>query len=924
MQIRLLFVMLFASVSPIAFSQAKLSGKITDGETGSPIVGASVAITGEQKGVTTDVDGGFYISVKKNVKYSLTVSSIGYQTKEVSDIQVTDTEVPVVNITLDKLNQQLQEVVVKSSAKRESVASLYNVQKLSASISDGISADIIKKSPDRNTGDVLKRVSGASIQDDKFVIIRGLSERYNTALLNNAILPSTEPDKKAFAFNILPSSIVDNIVVYKSATPDLPGDFAGGAIKITTKQYPTTKLSELSLSIGYNTLTTFKETKTSEPKGKLDFLGFFDYSRDLPNSYYKYRNSFIGLPNDYKIAATKLFSNSYGYKNGPNALPNLSLNYTGGNSKLFSGEKKLGYIYSIGYGIGQQFKPSELFEYDIAKTELFNYNTDAHIQKKNLNALLNLTYAYNNNNTISWKNLFNNDFSVTTAARSGVNTSNGQNNTIYFKSSQNEARQDGIFNSVFEGKHKLNSSVIDWNASYSMTYRNEPDQRILTFTSMDNQNFVRKVSNENSPSIQNAGRVYSNLKENIFGANLNYQYPFQLFDNEQKFKAGYAGYFRLKDVEVNALGYASLYAGGAEIPAASGSNPFSIFSRENIDEYQLTVANIGNNSTNYQGKGYLNAGYLMLNNRFSNKLKLDWGVRVENYDQQLIPVSGSLKVKKQDLDFLPSGNFTYEVTPKSNIRLAGSQSVNRPEFREIASYSLYDYTTDFIYRGNPDLVRSKNTNGDLRYELFPAAGEIISVTGFYKYFKNPIEQVNQGNSILSYQNAEHAKVYGAEMEVRKKLSFIGGNFFDALTFYTNLSYIKGSIKLQNSNINNGLMQGLSPYLINGGLNYANNDFSVNVLFNRIGPRLAFRGQGDAGVDIYEKPRSVLDAQVSKKFAKNKLELKATVSDILAQPFVMYYRFDKSRTSPEYDSDGDRVTRRYKLGTSANLSLKYNF
>ncbi|ANH83244.1 hypothetical protein A8C56_21700 [Niabella ginsenosidivorans] len=923
MYLRLLTAFILTICSQIVYSQVRLSGKVTDNQTGLPIAGASVTLSGEQKGVVTDVDGGFYIPVNKNAKYSITVSSVGYQAKEVTDIEVTDKEVPTVNVTLEKANQQLQEVVVKSSAKRESVASLYNTQKLSASISDGISADVIKKSPDRNTGDVLKRVSGASIQDDKFVIIRGLNERYNTALLNNSILPSTEPDKRAFAFNIIPAAVIDNVVIFKSATPDLPGDFAGGAIKITTKQYPTTRLSELSLSIGYNSITTFKGFKTSEPNGKYDFLGFFDDSRDLPRSYYNYRSNFTSLPADYKTAVTKLLPNNYGYSNGSNALPNLNLNYIGGNSKLITGDKKFGYIYSIGYGISQQYKPSMLTEYDNSKNELYNYNTDAYIQKYNLNAILNLNYSYNSNNTISWKTLFNNDLSKTTGIRDGKNISNG-NDVLYYKSILNEARQDGLFNSVFDGKHKIGAGALDWNASYSYTYRNEPDQRILNFQSTDNQNYFRTINNEYSPVIQDAGRIWSKTNENIIGANLNYQYPFDWLSFEQKLKIGYSGYYRLKNVDVNALGYASLNAGGAVLSAAQGENMFAVFSQENIDRYGLVIANIGNNSTNYQGKGFLNGGYIMLNNRFTNKLKFDWGVRVENYNQRLIPVSGSLKVQRQNLDFLPSGNLTYELTPKTNLRLAASQSVNRPEFREIASYSLYDYNTDFIYKGDPDLIRSKNINTDLRYEFFPAAGEIISATVFYKNFKNPIEQINAGNNILSYQNAIKSEVYGGELEIRKKLDFLSSDFFNNLTFYTNLSYIHGSIQLQNSNSNSGLMQGLSPYIINGGLTYDNRDFAVNVLFNRIGPRLAFRGQNDQAQDIYEKPRSVLDAQVSKKLIKNKLEVKLTVGDILAQPFKMYYRFDKTLKSPEYDASSDKITRQYKMGSTGILSLKYNF
>ena len=209
----------------------KVSGKVTDAANNTPLVNATVKVEGVNGGAKTDVDGNFFLTLEEGKTYSLTISYIGYQPKLVNDIQAGKDN--ALNIGLDRTSSDLTAVVVKTSAKRETAASLYNIQRNASAISDAISAEVIKKSPDRNTSEVLRRVSGTSIQDNKFVVVRGLSERYNSSLLNNSILPSTEPDKKAFSFDIIPSSLIDNITIYKSPTPDLPGDFAGGAIKIT-------------------------------------------------------------------------------------------------------------------------------------------------------------------------------------------------------------------------------------------------------------------------------------------------------------------------------------------------------------------------------------------------------------------------------------------------------------------------------------------------------------------------------------------------------------------------------------------------------------------------------------------------------------------------------------------------------------------
>ncbi|MFT4022236.1 MAG: TonB-dependent receptor [Flavihumibacter sp.] len=272
---------------------------------------------------------------------------------------------------------------------------------------------------------------------------------------------------------------------------------------------------------------------------------------------------------------------------------------------------------------------------------------------------------------------------------------------------------------------------------------------------------------------------------------------------------------------------------------------------------------------------------------------------------------------------LPSLLLTYAVNNNTNLRLGGSQTVNRPEFRELAEYNVFDYDNYVAVRGNPDLVRATTGNADLRYEWFPAAGEIISASVFYKYFTNPIEQVNKGNDILSYQNASHASSYGVELELRKKLDFITGAFFDKLIFYANAAYIKGSVKFGDLNVNSPL-QGQSPYLVNGGLNYTNSLFSVNLLYNRIGPRLKFRAIGGGALNIFEKPRDVVDLQIGKSFLDKKLELKLTISDLFAQPYTWYYKYEVNPSNTGYKAANDKIMNTVRYGTTATLGIKYNF
>lgn len=918
-------LILIASTSPLfaQTSSARLTGKVIDAENGTPLAGATVSTT--DRSVRSDAEGNFFLPIDRTRTYSVTVTSVGYSPKVIGGVHVEGDQLPVLQVALQHTNKELEAVTVRASTRREAQASLYNVQKNSSSISDGISAEVIRKSPDRNTGDVLKRVSGASVQDNKFVVIRGLSERYNASLLNNSVLPSTEPDKKAFAFDIIPSSVIDNLVIYKSATPDLPGDFSGGAIKVNTKDYPAQNLSELSVSIGYNSMTTGKNFYRTRGNGDFDQLGFLDNkSRLMPGAYYNNRYGFINNSESFKSSVTKLFPNTYGYEVANRSMPNVSASYTGGNTAIHSNGTKLGYIYSVGYSNGRSVGDRDRLDFEITKRQLYDYRTTNYDERNNLSALLNLTYSYGRSK-ISWKNLFNNTFVKTAALRSGINTENDQDNFFYIKSANAEVTQNGLANSVLEGLHRIGKDwTVDWNGSFAYTYRNQPDQRILTFRSADNLNsgYTVTLNNENSPEIRNAGRVYAYLNEYIYGASANATKQFTLFDRVQKLKFGTQNYYRDRNVEVDGIGYASF--NGRTVIAETKTTTFNnLFSPENIDQYRLTLANIETNSAKYTGNALLTAGYAMLDNKFSEKIKLTWGVRVEKYRQELSARNRATKVY-DNTDVLPSLLLTYAVTNNANIRLAGSQAVNRPEFRELADYNVYDYDNNVAVRGNTGLVRCRNTNADLRYEWFPAAGEIISASLFYKYFENPIEQVNKGNDVLSYQNADHASAYGVELELRKKLDFLSAKFFENLTFYANAAYIKGSVQFSGVEVNSPL-QGQSPYLVNAGLNYTTpGEFSVNVLYNRIGPRLKFRAISGAALNIFEKPRDLIDLQISQKFLNKRLEVRLTISDLLAQPFTWYYKYDPKLSNTNYKASEDKIINTMKYGTTGTLAIRYSF
>jgi outer membrane receptor protein involved in Fe transport len=323
----------------------------------------------------------------------------------------------------------------------------------------------------------------------------------------------------------------------------------------------------------------------------------------------------------------------------------------------------------------------------------------------------------------------------------------------------------------------------------------------------------------------------------------------------------------------------------------------------------------------------LNAGFLQLDNQFSNALRIVWGARVEHYDQLVgsVKTSDSRHSYTKVFDVLPGVNATYKLSNKTNLRLSGSQTVVRPELRELSFLNIYDFDLNASVQGSPTLKRTKVTNLDLRYEVYPQAGEVFTVGAFYKRFKDPIEQLYErgagGSSTFFFRNPDKATAYGIELETRKSLAFAGLRNF---TFQANTSFIYSRVKDSTFEVDRPL-QGQSPYVLNFGLLYdlPGADFNATLLYNQIGKRIYVVGNNNlasAGApDVYEAYRPLLDLQLTKKILKTKGEIKINISDILNQTQYFYQNTTNDR-SLEKDKDPYRFTR--KFGTTFGFTFGY--
>lgn len=918
-------LLILGILTALSQQTGKISGKISDSKTSETLIGLTVKITGGNLGASTDIDGKYILGNLNPGKYSLTFSYIGYQTKNITDIEVIagkNTTLDVVMVEASSL--ALQEVVITATVRQESINGLYAQQKNSIRVSDGISAESIKRSPDKNTSEVLKRISGTTIQDNKFVVVRGLADRYNSASLDNGVLPSTEPNRKAFSFDIVPSNLIDNIIINKTATPDIAGDFAGGSVQIITKDIPDENFTSFGLGYSYNSQTTFKNFQSGH-RNTSDYLGFDNGLRSLPNNFPSTRkvvNNGVG-PNK-NIASLMALPQDFNVYNG-NAFLNQNYQFTVGRVKDFEKtNNRLGAILSLTYRNSQNTNLGITRQYHV-----FDYSDDQYRFSTNLGALANFAYNFKNSR-ITLKNLYNRSLDDQYTYRTGNNKTTGDIRFYAF-----DLMQKSLFKTALEGEHKVgeNNAKLKWTLGFGNVINDQPDQRKV--------NYLRNVADRNVPNsfyagITNIGkentRLYSYLNENVYSAEGSYSVPLKFFKNNATFKTGISSNYRVRNFDVRFLGLRLVT--DPNNPQADNDirkRPIeTLFGEDLISQGKYKLDEINNNGDSYNANSIVNSAYLMMDNKIGMKSRIVYGLRVEQYDLKLSTLTTNNLVAQNFADILPSVNYTYSITEKSNFRASYFRTLARPEFRELAPFAYYDYERGANVQGNPLLKRAQIDNADLRYEFFPSAGQIFSISTFYKKFTNAIEaSIADANSTpdISYFNSKKANVYGVELEYRKNLAFLGSNAaYKNTVFYTNLSLIKS--KVVNPAIDNLIekerpLVGQSPYVINAGLQHStmNNLLNFNLLYNRIGRRIANAG-GQQFPSVYEAPRNVLDFQLGYKILKTKGEIKFNANDILNNSNVLY--FDKDMNKKYSANSSDETISRFKTGSNYSLSFNYAF
>lgn len=926
---------------------SSIRGQITDAKSGETLIGVNVIITGTTNGTATDLDGNYTIDGLEPGTYSITITYISYTQQIINDIELKAGESRVINVLLATAENELQEVIIQARQVDNTANAILSIQKKSINVQDGISAQEIARYGSSDAAESMKKVTGASLVDGKYIYVRGLGDRYTTSQLNGQLLPSTDPYKNSPPMDIIPSGMLDNIITSKTFSPDLPGSFTGGNVNITTKSFPDDFVMNLSMGVGYNDQSTFNDKFLTLNRGNTDWLGYDDGTRELPailadenvNSLLT-KGFYISARKDAELAGildstTKSLSTVMTPRSMTAPLDH-SIGFSLGNRNNVFG-KPLGYF--IGVNFKRDFRSYDdgtsasyfLGETNAAGlTKYYDLNDSRSVETPQLGGIVNLAYKLNNNNEIGFTGIYNHDTEISSRYQNGSWPGGISNSDASFETRSMGFRERALSSYQITGKHLIvpeKEIRVDWGASITNSSQYDPDLRFFANTNVEDTAYYLTPSEYDEPF-----HFWRFLDDKQYQGKVDITLPFaQAQSKSNKIKFG--GSYSYKTRSFTEYRFKLLnrdgeeYAGDADAYFAP-SNTGTIGYDQDKDQYVfgLYTVNDSQEENNYSGHEGIAAGYGMAIWEFVPGWKLIAGARVETTDlfvesQDSSKEAGSIN----DIDILPSINIVDELTDKMNVRFGFSQTIARPNMRELAPFASFEFIGGEMYLGNPDLQKTNISNYDVRWEYFPNPGEIIAVSAYYKNFINPIILVynpKAANPEFQFKNTDKAYVYGLEFEFRKNLGFLtsGLKNFD---FSTNLSYIYSRVDLDslekavNQSFNPSFpdfrpFQGQSPYLINANLGYSNIPLQLDAMisYNLFGKRLSEVSQAGTP-DIYERPAPTLDFLVRKGLGKQ-INLRVGVKNILNSSYLKTITYN----------DSDYTIQQFETGRTYSLTVAW--
>ena len=923
-------------------SLCKITGSIIFEETGEPLPGVSVMLQGTTYGAATNLDGQFKIDHIPAGDYELVITTVGFAKTTIKDVHVVLGQIVHINVPLKSDAIAVKDVVVEAKRLENTEASLLKDRQKSNSVSDAISSEEISRGGSGNAAEAMSHVTGASVVGGKYVLIRGLGERYSTTQLNGAELPSADPDKKSFQMDLLPSNLLDNIVTIKSFTPDEPGNFSGGIVDIGTKNYPESFTFRVSTSMATVSGTTHNSNFLGYSGGGRDWTGMDDGSREIPDMAKNTRIPDITetLTDSSKAHLLDRLSKSFNSVMAPRpqAAPiNRNFAISIGNQVSLLG-RKLGYLGSMSYNRSCSFYRNGEFakwrlqgaysrtdSLDPADTKL----TDSQGSSEAIwGGLAMLSYSLHPRHQISANFLYTQSGENIARYMTGddrVDLSEGQLlETRVLKYTQRNLKSFQLNGS--HDLYKLAGLRFDWLGAYSKNTQDEPDLRFFSNSyEIDGSDTVYGVGQTSGFTYPQ--RLWRNLSEDNSSFDIKISKPFRQWSGlsgnfriggsfSKKNRTYRERVFEYDNSNQGRYGYhgdPNLYFSDAYVGLMDSSYGFYRFANYIVDRTQPI--------SNYDGKQKISATFAMIELPLTSKIRFIGGTRLEETKIDCVTQDTTqYKGKLRNSDLLSSGSLIYQLFKDMNLRLAYGKTLARPTFRELVPYATFDFVGDWILIGNPKLKRTLIDNYDLRLEWFPRPGEIFAASGFYKNFTNPIERsIINTNGEVQYQNVNRGQVYGVEFELRQKLDrlnshlsnfSVGGNvsFDNSKVRISDKEFV--TIRAQDSTASHyRTLWGQSPYIVT--LDLVRTGTSAKIKYNVSGKRLSTVTIG-ATPDIFEFPQPSLDFGLSQRLLYG-MRLKFSAQNLLDSSYRLIQTFKGKNF----------IAAKYDTGQSFSMSIIYD-
>ncbi len=933
------FLLFFFSTVSLAAQTGKIRGKITDAKTGEELIGATVMVKNTAIGTVSDLDGNYTLNKLKPGHYTLIIRYVSFAPQIITGLIVENKGVKVLNIRLKPVSLGLNEVEIKAKAVKRSEAAMLTLQKKSSTVIEGLSAEQISRAGDSDAAEALKRVTGVNVVDGKYVYVRGLNDRYSKTTLNGAEIPGLDPNKYTVQMDVFPSSLIENIVVYKSFSPDLSGDFTGGLVNIETRDFPERYTLEAGASLGYNTYASFNKNFLSYQGSPTDFLGFDNRFRSIP------LDAKADIP-EYPLEKQKLTSITESFNkimtpvkqmNGPDG----SVFFAVGNQRQI-GRHQLGYQFGFSYKKQNTFYGNgikQLYHLGGAndKTLIIDHHySDEQGKTEYLwGALAGLYYKLSSTQKIGLT-LFKNQSGISSSRNLFGQNFSDDASGLFLETRVLSWIERSLNNVQLKGEHYFENFSrlrINWTGSYAYSYQNEPDRRFFTNSYYPDLSGIYKYSIQPSLYMVPA-RYYRYLNEDNYNFKINLKLKTGNGENAATVKFGGSMVYKNRKFSEKRLDYKfqfSQYAYNGNVSdfisnQNTGLN-YSGYNPENGTNFGLYIrGNPGDDLRNsYTAFQRVDAAYLLVDAILRGKLRVSTGFRFEHTLIHAASNDSTLAAGNlNNNDLLPALNLTYYLRENINLRFNASRTLARPNFRELAPYASQDFAGGEIYVGNSKLQRTLIDNIDLRWEYYMKRGEVLSIGAFYKFFKNPIELADNPraqNTELSWENVAKAEVYGAEFDFRKQLDF--WKFTRNFKLSVNFTYVYSAVAIDSLELeairatdteakSTRPMNGQSPYILNALLAYNNtkHNWEVNMVYNVTGPKLVINVKGGTP-DIYRQPFNSLNVILKKRLNKS-FVLSFKAQNLLNAAFKETYTF----LGKEYDY------RKYRTGSTFEVGISY--